>query len=406
MPEQEFRPPRSPARPGYSGRDDDDPPPWANMPPIRPPRSHRRTNTPVPNPASPLGGAAEPADRTDSPGAPAYPTGDPVPADRTDSAAAPAYPMGGPVPADRREGPGAAAYGDGAAYEDGPAYGNGAHGDSAYGQRAYEDDRANEDQPVPQWAGPDAEPEEETPAPAPRAPGRRALAHAARRRRRWFMLGGALVVLAGAVVAVVLLTTGGSGPAPVTPDGLITTFQPGELRQVPDACKAVPAATVAQYLPGQAHQSAPLAVNGTAESACNWTIDKPPVYRLMELNVLAYAPNGLASGNGSATQAARDAFASARQNLVNPSQHAVGSRATVTAVSGLGDEAFSAQQVFKVGGAVTDVATVEVRYHNVIVTATLNGLDHSNKGNYGPVSPSQLAAAALAFARAAEAALH
>ncbi|MFY9931168.1 MAG: hypothetical protein WAK82_24530, partial [Streptosporangiaceae bacterium] len=231
-------------------------------------------------------------------------------------------------------------------------------------------------------------------------------AHAARRRRRWFMLGGALVVLAGAVVAAVLLTTGGSGPAPVTPDGLITTFQPGELRQVPDACKAVPAATVAQYLPGQAHQSAPLAVNGTAESACNWTIDAPPVYRLMEVNLLAYAPNGLASGNGSATQAARDAFASARQNLINPSQHAVGSRATVTAVSGLGDEAFSAQQVFKVGGAVTEVATVEVRYHNVIVTATLNGLDHSNKGNYGPVSPSQLAAAALAFARAAEAALH
>ena len=219
------------------------------------------------------------------------------------------------------------------------------------------------------------------------------------------MLGGALVVLAGAVVAAVLLTTGGSGPAPVTPDGLITTFQPGELRQVPDACKAVPAATVAQYLPGQA-TIRPAAVNGTAESACNWTIDAPPVYRLMEVNLLAYAPNGLASGNGSATQAARDAFASARQNLINPSQHAVGSRATVTAVSGLGDEAFSAQQVFKVGGAVTEVATVEVRYHNVIVTATLNGLDHSNKGNYGPVSPSQLAAAALAFARAAEAALH
>jgi hypothetical protein len=219
------------------------------------------------------------------------------------------------------------------------------------------------------------------------------------------MLGGALVVIAGAVVAVILLT-GGPGPAPVTPDGLITTFQPGELRQVPDACKAVPAATVAQYLPGQVHQSAPLAVNGTAESACNWTIDTPPVYRLMEVNVLAYAPNGLASGNGSATQAARDAFSSARQNLASPQQQAVGSRATVTTVSGLGDEAYSAQQVFKAGGATTDVATVEVRYHNVIVTATLNGLDHSNKGKYGPVSVSQLAAAALAFAKTAEAALH
>jgi uncharacterized protein (DUF849 family) len=55
---------------------------------------------------------------------------------------------------------------------------------------------------------------------------------------------------------------------------------------------------------------------------------------------------------------------------------------------------------------VTDVATVMVRYRNVVVTVTLNGLAHSNRGNYGPVSPSQLTAAAMAFARAAEASLH
>jgi hypothetical protein len=47
-----------------------------------------------------------------------------------------------------------------------------------------------------------------------------------------------------------------------------------------------------------------------------------------------------------------------------------------------------------------------VRYHNVVVTVTLNGLDHSNKGNYGPVSKTQLTAAAMAFARAAEGSLH
>jgi hypothetical protein len=218
------------------------------------------------------------------------------------------------------------------------------------------------------------------------------------------MLGGAAVAVA-AVVAGVLLSMGGSTPAAVTPDGLITTFQPGELQQVPDACTTVPAATVAQYLPGKATQTSPLAVNGTAESACDWTVDHSPTYRLMELNVLAYAPNGLASGNGSATEAAKDAFAATRQNLVTPPQHAAGSKAVVTTVSGLGNEAFSAQQVFKVGGAVTDVATVVVRYHNVIVTATLNGLDHSNKGKYGPVSPAQLASAALAFARSAAGAL-
>jgi len=49
---------------------------------------------------------------------------------------------------------------------------------------------------------------------------------------------------------------------------------------------------------------------------------------------------------------------------------------------------------------------VVVRYHNVIVMATLNGLAHSNRGAYGPVSIAQLSAAVLAFAQAAEAALH
>jgi hypothetical protein len=63
-------------------------------------------------------------------------------------------------------------------------------------------------------------------------------------------------------------------------------------------------------------------------------------------------------------------------------------------------------QVFHAGGAITDVATVLVRYHNVVVTVTLDGLEHSNRGSYGPVSQSALSAAALAFARAAEASLH
>jgi hypothetical protein len=61
--------------------------------------------------------------------------------------------------------------------------------------------------------------------------------------------------------------------------------------------------------------------------------------------------------------------------------------------------------VFRVGGAVTDVATVMVRYHNVIVRVTVNGLQQSNRGDYGPVAKAQLSAAALAFAEAAEARL-
>jgi hypothetical protein len=239
-----------------------------------------------------------------------------------------------------------------------------------------------------------------------RTPGSRAARAVARRRRRWlFMLAG-LVCVAGVAIAVVLLAAGGPGPAPVIPGALITTFQPGELQQVPDACRSVPAAIVRHYLPGQVQVTSPLSVDGAAESACNWTVDQAPVYRLVQLSMLAYAPSGLASGNGSATAAATDAYVSALAGLRNPPAHSVEPRATVTTLSGLGNEAFSAQQVFRSGGAVTDVATVVVRFHNVVVTATVNGLDQSNRGRYGPVSMSQLSAAALAFAQAAEATLH
>jgi len=258
---------------------------------------------------------------------------------------------------------------------------------------------------VPPWAGPEADDGEDAPRAQPREPGGRAARAASRRRRRWFVLAGGLIVLAGAVIAVVLLTGGGPGPAAVTPGALITTFQPGELRQVPDACGVVPAATVQQYLPGKVRQASPLPVDGAAGSACNWTVDRAPVYRLMELSLLAYAPNGLASGDGSATFAAIDAYDSTLQGLRAPPKLS-GPRATVTMLPGLGNQAFSALQVFRRGGAVTDVVTVVVRFHNVVVTATLNGLDHANRGSYGPVSPSALSAAALAFAQVAEASLH
>jgi hypothetical protein len=261
------------------------------------------------------------------------------------------------------------------------------------------DDRAAD------WAGPDADPGEQQEAlPSPRVQGGRARRAAARKRRQWYFLGGGLagVILGAAVVGLVL---GGSGPASVVPNALITSFLPGEFQQVPNACESVPAGTVRQYMPGKVKVASPLPVGGSAESACNWTIDQAPVYRVLELNLLAYAPNGLASGNGSATSAAMDAYATSLQDTEHPPKNSPDPRATVTLLSGLGDEAFSSLQVFREGGAVTDVATVIVRYHNVIVTAIVNGLQHSNRGNYGPVAKAQLSAAALAFAEAAAARL-
>lgn len=323
MPEQEFLPPRRLARSYRPDHQDEEPPPWANLPPVRPQR------------------------------------------------------------------PGAGELG----------------ADDAYADDAYADElRVAE--PVPQWAAGDADDSEDPPRPQPREPGGRAARSAARRRRRWLVTGGVLVVLAGAVTAVVLLTGGGPGPAAVTPGTLITTFQPGELKAVPQACKVVPAATVQRYLPGKVRQAAPLPVNGRAGSACNWTLDQAPTYRLMELSIFAYAPNGLATGDGSATNAAIDGYASDQQSLRSPPKGSPAPKAAVTMLPGFGNQAFSAMQVFKAGGAVTDVATVVVRYHNVVVTATLNGLEHSNRGTYGPVSQSGLSAAALAFAQAAQASLH
>ena len=329
MPEQEFLPP------GRRGED----PPWAGLPPVRPPR-----------PAGPGG----PGRRM----SPEYPLG----SWQTANPPGPARPR---RPAEPRE-----------------------------------------DRQAPEWAGPDADADqEETPPGSPRVEGGRARRAAARRRRRWYLLGGGLVGLIGGAAAVGVVLGGGSGPAQVVPNALITSFLPGEFQQVPNACDAVPAATVQQFLPGKVKVAAPLPVDGSAESACNWSIDQAPVYRLLELNLLAYAPNGLASGNGSATSAAIDAYASALQGTEHPPKDSPDPRATVRLLSGLGDEGFSSLQVFREGGAVTDVATVVVRYHNVIVTVTVNGLQHSNRGHYGPVSPARLSAAALAFAEAAEARL-
>jgi hypothetical protein len=224
-----------------------------------------------------------------------------------------------------------------------------------------------------------------------------------KRRRSLLMIGGAVVAVAAIVVSLFVFRS--KPQATVIPNDFVTTFQPGELQLVPDACSIVPAATVQEYLPGKVKVASPLPVNGKLGSGCNWQVDKAPVYRLLELNLLAYAPNGLV-GNGSATDAAIDAYAATLQNLQDPSKKSFAAKAKVTMLSGLGNQAFSAVQVFKAGGAVTDVATVVIRYHNVIVTAALSGLDRSNVGSYGPVDKSELSAAAQAFAQAGAAALH
>jgi hypothetical protein len=223
-----------------------------------------------------------------------------------------------------------------------------------------------------------------------------------RKHRRLLFAGGGAVAVAIAV-AVYFLTSGGSGSANLGLGSLVTTFLPGELQQVPNACTSVPSATLGQDLPGQPKMAAP-PLNTGADSQCTWTLDSPPTYRVLEVSMQAYSPSGLAPGDGSATFAAEYAFAQDESSKQDPGPKSGEPKATITNLDGLpgGNDtaAFQAAQVFNVSGAITDVSTVYVRYRNVIVTVVLDGLDHASKGtSYGPVSPSQLGAEAQTIAK-------
>jgi hypothetical protein len=215
------------------------------------------------------------------------------------------------------------------------------------------------------------------------------------RRLPWIIGGGGVIVVAIAV-AVYFLFGGNSGSSTVGFGSLVTTFLPGEIQTVPDACNVVSTATISQYMPGGQPDIAAPPLNGGQDSQCTWTLDSPPNYRVIEADISAFSPSGLASGDGSATFAAIDAYASDLQTLKSPSASSGQPKATITDINGLGTAAFSATQVFNVNGTTTYKATVIVRYHNVIVTTVVNGTEHAvtSKGTYGPVSMSTLATAA------------
>jgi len=222
-----------------------------------------------------------------------------------------------------------------------------------------------------------------------------------RKRRRLLIAGGTVVALV--IGAAVYLVSGGPGAANLGFGNFVTNFLPGELQQVPDPCTAVPASMLNQYLPGTRKQAAP-PLNSGANTQCTWTLDNPPTYRVLEVQLQAYSPSGLASGNGSATFAAEDAYQSFENGYTSPGPKSGQPKATVTDLSGMpgGDQtsAFQATQVFDRGGAVTDVANVYVRYRNVIVTVVVDGLDQGSGGKkYGPVAMSDLTTAANTVAK-------
>ena len=232
----------------------------------------------------------------------------------------------------------------------------------------------------------------------------RASASAGRGRRTVYIWAGALVAVLLIVAGVGYEYLHRPSPQPA-PDSLVTTFQPGEFTTVPNACSAVTAATLNQYLPGQRRVVTPKSLYGSAQSLCDWTLDAKPMYRVLQVTVRAYAPSGLASGNGSATAAAKDAYQQAGLQKTHPPKATRLPKATVSQVAGVGDTAFAALQVPSAGGATTNLLTVVVRDHNVLITVVCQGPGRPGRG-YAASAPAQLQAAAVASARDVLARMH
>lgn len=232
----------------------------------------------------------------------------------------------------------------------------------------------------------------------------RAQATRARRAKRRLVVLGSLVAAAALVAVLVIVVLPGGKPASTGLSGFVTSYQAGELRSVPSTCETVSASTVSQYLPGSATKVSLPGLTGKSSNQCDWTLDHKPMYRLLEVTATAYAPSGLASGDGSATAAATDAYTLALHGYLNPAKGSGVPKAQINTVSGLGKQAFSAFQVLKVGAhtpaeVTTDRISVLARYRNVLITVEFSGIEYASQGGYGPVNPSQLQAGAVAAAR-------
>jgi hypothetical protein len=229
-------------------------------------------------------------------------------------------------------------------------------------------------------------------------PTRRAIVTRARKaRRRIYTWAG--VAIAVAVIAAGAWHVFGPKPAAVRHSNFVTTYQPGEFRSVPNACGVISAATLNQYLPGTRARAVSALGGSRTESQCTWTLDAKPLYRVLEVTAQSFAPSLLATGNGSATFSAIDSYGDTQQGLASPAKATHLPRATITGVPGLGNSAFRALQVIHASGDTTDLVTLVVRDRNALITVELQGLNHSHRSGYGPVSVPQLQAGTVAAAR-------
>ena len=265
----------------------------------------------------------------------------------------------------------------------------GSHAASAVG-----DDAAGE---AATWQDEDTDGTGGAAEPGPGSRSRRAAARSRRRSRITWVWGVAALVVV-LIVAGVLFLMGRHEEAPDSNAGFVTTFQRGEFKTVPGACTAVTSATLNQYLPGKRRMVVPRSLDGNAQSLCNWTLDAPPVYRVLSVTAQAYAPSGLATGTGSATFAAIDAYQQALARMRHPHRTTHLPVATVTPLHSVGTAGFVALQIVRTQGLATDLETVVARDHNVVVTVVLQG-PHSRNGQYQAAQQAELQSGAIAAAK-------
>lgn len=201
--------------------------------------------------------------------------------------------------------------------------------------------------------------------------------------------GSAAAVAAVVAVAVYFLVEPSAAPTPY-----ITTLQKGEFRDVPNACRVLTPSTLSADLNGRPSKSVQTFATAT-KSDCTFQVDVKPNFRVLDISMQAYTPSLIAPGNGSATSYARYTFARTRQLLATPPKHTPEPPATITPIPGLGGQAVSAVQVYRQRSK-TDLVTVLVRVHNVLITVKLWA---NTGGGFGPVSVPQLQTDAMAAAR-------
>lgn len=226
--------------------------------------------------------------------------------------------------------------------------------------------------------------------------GRAAAARLRKSRRRVYRWCGIAIVLCVIAAGITALVTH-HAPRQVL---YVTSLQPGEFKSVPSACASVSTAVLNQYLPEPGRTSTN-ELSGGDSSQCSFTVDRKPLFLVLEVSAQAYQPFAAATGSGtaagSASANAQDNYAQARQQLTSPPKHSPLSVAQLTALPKTGQQAFVAVQREHVSGIVTEVVTVVIRERNLIITVSQSGQESGH--GFGPVPVATLQAGAEAAAR-------